>query len=86
MQAIFQDPGGSLNGRMQVGTIVGEPLEVLRGVKGPELVERTAQLLLSVGLKPRRRESMAAPVLWRSKTAHRYCPSPVGGAESAHLR
>ncbi len=52
MQAIFQDPGGSLNGRMQVGTIVGEPLEVLRGVKGPELVERTAQLLLSVGLSP----------------------------------
>ncbi len=52
MQAVFQDPGGSLNGRMRVGTIVGEPLEVLRGVSGPELVERTAQLLLSVGLSP----------------------------------
>jgi oligopeptide transport system ATP-binding protein len=29
MQIIFQDPGGSLNPRMRVGNIIGEPLEVL---------------------------------------------------------
>ena len=28
MQIIFQDPGGSLNPRMRVGSIIGEPLEV----------------------------------------------------------
>jgi len=28
MQIIFQDPGGSLNPRMRVGRIIGEPLEV----------------------------------------------------------
>jgi ABC-type oligopeptide transport system ATPase subunit len=28
MQIVFQDPGGSLNPRMRVGAIVGEPIEV----------------------------------------------------------
>lgn len=52
MQAVFQDPGGSLNDRMRVGAIVGEPLEVLCGVRGPELVAKTARLLSDVGLSP----------------------------------
>jgi len=49
---IFQDPFGSLNPRMTVGNIVGEPLKVQRRVAGSELVERVAVLLSKVGLSP----------------------------------
>ena len=47
---IFQDPFGSLNPRMTVGNIVGEPLKVQRGIAGSELTERVAVLLSKVGL------------------------------------
>ncbi len=47
---IFQDPYGSLNPRMTVGNIVGEPLKVQRGVSGSELSGRVAVLLTKVGL------------------------------------
>ena len=47
---IFQDPYGSLNPRMTVGNIVGEPLKVQRGVSGSELSGRVAALLTKVGL------------------------------------
>ena len=49
---IFQDPFGSLNPRMTVGNIVGEPLKVQRRVARSELVERVAVLLSKVGLSP----------------------------------
>jgi hypothetical protein len=45
MQIIFQDPGGSLNPRMRVGSIVGEPLEVHGMASGDELRERVEALL-----------------------------------------
>jgi peptide/nickel transport system ATP-binding protein len=51
MQMIFQDPHASLNPRMTVGEIVGEPLKVNRIAKGAALEERVAKLLESVGLK-----------------------------------
>ncbi len=47
---IFQDPYGSLNPRMTVGNIIGEPLKVHKGVTGSELVGRVAELLSKVGL------------------------------------
>jgi len=50
MQIIFQDPGGSLNPRMRVGRIVGEPLEVHGLAKGDELREEVGSLLERVGL------------------------------------
>ncbi|MFM1935392.1 MAG: Oligopeptide transport ATP-binding protein OppF [Planctomycetota bacterium] len=50
MQIIFQDPGGSLNPRMRVGRIVGEPLEVHGIAEGEELRERVEQLLVTCGL------------------------------------
>ena len=50
MQIIFQDPGGSLNPRMRVGRIVGEPLEVHGIAQGEELRERVEQLLVTCGL------------------------------------
>ncbi len=52
MQIIFQDPVGSLNPRMTVGSIVGEPLVVHRLASGSELRDRVANLLTKVGLLP----------------------------------
>lgn len=49
---IFQDPFGSLNPRMTVGSIIGEPLKVHTGTSGSELTERVAVLLSKVGLSP----------------------------------
>ncbi len=50
MQIIFQDPGGSLNPRMRVGRIVGEPLEVHGMASGDELRHRVETLLERCGL------------------------------------
>jgi oligopeptide/dipeptide ABC transporter ATP-binding protein len=49
---IFQDPYGSLNPRMAIGNIVGEPLKIQRKIANNELAERTAELLSKVGLSP----------------------------------
>ena len=52
MQMIFQDPYASLNPRLTVGNIVGEPLEVHNLAKGKERQERVQELLKLVGLNP----------------------------------
>ena len=52
MQIIFQDPYSSLNPRMTVGAIVGEPLLVHGISKGREREDRVRELLGAVGLKP----------------------------------
>jgi oligopeptide/dipeptide ABC transporter ATP-binding protein len=52
MQIIFQDPYSSLNPRMTVGGIVGEPLLVHSIAKGSEWEDRVLRLLSAVGLKP----------------------------------
>ena len=52
MQIIFQDPFASLDPRMTVGSIIGEPLMVHKILLGKELDERVAQLLGDVGLNP----------------------------------
>ena len=50
MQIIFQDPAGSLNPRLRVGKIIGEPIEVHGLAKGSELRQKVEQLLDRVGL------------------------------------
>lgn len=50
MQIIFQDPGGSLNPRMRVGRLVGEPLVVHGLAEGDELQARVEDLLERCGL------------------------------------
>jgi oligopeptide/dipeptide ABC transporter ATP-binding protein len=52
MQVIFQDPSSSLNPRMTVGKIIGEPLKVYGLSKGNELRDRVLQLMEEVGLWP----------------------------------
>ena len=51
MQIIFQDPVGSLNPRMTVGRIVGEPMAVHRLHPKDEIQDRVADLLVKVGLQ-----------------------------------
>jgi oligopeptide transport system ATP-binding protein len=52
MQMIFQDPYASLNPRMTVGEIIGEPLIIHNVAKGKEVQERVESLLELVGLNP----------------------------------
>ena len=52
IQMIFQDPYASLNPRMTVGEIVGEPLLIHNLSHGKEALERAEQLLELVGLNP----------------------------------
>lgn len=52
MQMIFQDPYSSLNPRMTVGGIIGEPLLVHDMAKGSEKEDRVREVLAAVGMKP----------------------------------
>ena len=52
MRMIFQDPFASLNPRMTVSQIVGEPLLVNNLASGSALRERVSALLTRVGLNP----------------------------------
>ena len=52
VQMIFQDPYSSLNPRMTVQNIIGEPLKVHNIAKGKECTERVQELLNLVGLNP----------------------------------
>ncbi|WP_199432649.1 ABC transporter ATP-binding protein [Qaidamihabitans albus] len=53
MQIVFQDPAGSLNPRMTVLQVVGEPLVVHRLARGRDLPARVVELLERVGLGAR---------------------------------
>lgn len=53
LQIIFQDPYASLNPRMTVGQIVGEPLETFRLARGRAAELRVQELLETVGLSRR---------------------------------
>jgi oligopeptide transport system ATP-binding protein len=52
MQMIFQDPYASLNPRMSVRDIIGEPLAIHHLGSGKERQERVQELLRIVGLNP----------------------------------
>ncbi|MDP7029198.1 MAG: dipeptide/oligopeptide/nickel ABC transporter ATP-binding protein [Phycisphaerales bacterium] len=45
MQMVFQDPGGSLNGRMRAGDLVAEPM-LVHGLASPKQAEAAAIALL----------------------------------------
>ena len=52
MQIVFQDPYASLNPRMTVRDIVGEPLRIHNQYKGKQGKSRVNELLRTVGLSP----------------------------------
>jgi peptide/nickel transport system ATP-binding protein len=52
IQVIFQDPFSSLDPRMTVERIVGEPLVINKVASGQELKDRVAELLRVVGMRP----------------------------------
>ena len=62
MQIVFQDPYSSLNPRMTVGAIIGEPIRVHGLAKGQSLDARVASLLERVGL----------PASYRSRYPHEF--------------
>ena len=52
LQIVFQDPGGSMNPRMSVRSIIAEPLIVNGLADVAELTKKVSELLTIVGLKP----------------------------------
>lgn len=55
MQIIFQDPFGSLNPRIHIQDIIGEPLRVHHKASSKEIDKRVVELMELVGLDPARR-------------------------------
>ena len=62
IQGVFQDPYASLNPRMTIGSIVGEPLAIHGLARGKERERRVAELLSTVGLDPR----------WKDRYPHEF--------------
>ena len=52
LQMIFQDPYASLNPRMTVAQIIGEPMEIHKTFQGEAQLKRVKELLELVGLNP----------------------------------
>jgi len=52
MRMIFQDPFSSLNPRLTVKDIIGEPLAIHGVARGKEMEDRVAELMRAVGLDP----------------------------------
>jgi oligopeptide transport system ATP-binding protein len=53
LQIVFQDPYASLNPRMTVSQIIGEPISTFSLARGEERKRRVQQLMEQVGLSPR---------------------------------
>ena len=79
LQIVFQDPYASLNPKMPVNDIVGEPLRV-HGMKGEMVLDRVAELLERVGLNPehgnRYPHEFSGGQLQRVAIARALMPSP----------
>ena len=86
MQMIFQDPYASLNPRMTVGDIIGEPLIIHGVARGKEVQERVEELLKVVGLNSLFCQSLPARVFRRAAAAHRRGARPGAAARVHRLR
>lgn len=53
LQIVFQDPYASLNPRMTVNQIIGEPIDTFELARGDAKKQRVQQLMEMVGLSPR---------------------------------
>ena len=74
MQMIFQDPHASLNPRMTVIDIIGEPLDEHHRLARHDRMERIALLMDAVGLNRDLAGRYSPRILRRSMSAHRNCP------------
>ena len=87
IQLVMQDPYTSLNPRMTVGDIVGEPFEIHPEVAPKGSRRRKVQELLDlVGPQPGAHQPVPAPVLRRSAAAHRHRPGAGAAARDHRLR
>ena len=92
MQIIFQDPFASLNPRMTVGAIVGEPLRIHSSARGPS-ARAIVELLETVGLtgepstatrtssRAASDSASASPARWRSSPKLIVCDEPVSALD-----
>ena len=85
MQMVFQDPQASLNPRMTVGSIVGEPLFEHGLGEARELVLRVEALLESVGLEPGFANRYPHEFLRRAAATHRRSAGARARTRSHHL-
>lgn len=51
IQIVYQDPFSSLDPRMLVKDIVGEPLKIFKAAKGVDLLDRVTEILEKVGIQ-----------------------------------
>ena len=73
MRMIFQDPFSSLNPRMTVRDIIGEPLIIHNVAKGRDLDDRVRHLMAEVGLNPGLHAALSPRVFGRTAPTHRTC-------------
>lgn len=58
IQYVFQNPWGSLNPRRRVGGSIAVAARYLAGLRGPEVNEKVAEVLVAVGLRPDHADAM----------------------------
>ncbi|MDZ7908710.1 MAG: ATP-binding cassette domain-containing protein [Gemmobacter sp.] len=76
MQMVFQDPQASLNPRMTVADIIGEPLDEHTSLTKQEKYARIYELMDQVGLNRSFANRYPACLFGRPAAAHRHCPRP----------
>ena len=86
MQMIFQDPYASLNSRMTLADIVGEPLKVHKLRPRRERLDRVRELARPRGHQPQHPQPLPARVLGRPAAAYRHRPRARRRARVHRLR
>ena len=81
MQIVYQDPYSSLNERMTVGSIIGEPLLVHKLGTPAEREERVRQVMDAVGLQPEQAGRYPHQFSRRPAPADRHRPGPDHAAQ-----
>ena len=73
LQMIFQDPYASLNPRMTVGNIIGEPIRTFGLANGRDVEDVVKELMETVGMSRRFIKRYPHEFSGESAAAHRHC-------------